>query len=230
MTTATTARHHYLSEAQVKLLTDMINERFEQGDDEGREPYRKAWHQINTREDFDRVLIQLRATPTLRQRSFTARPRPTLVSEPGYYRNPEDGTLWRIVEHTETPKWGPAKKVFKVARYSKTGGPRRLDVRGNLVKGKWEQLRKFDGITARRDVIKADWKISEEGLLEFAYGFCPLHGGPLSDGVSVALGYGPKCAERNSLPHSEAAAREVLLAQGIDPDAFLAEHAGTAQG
>jgi hypothetical protein len=160
----TTATHRYLSEAQVKLLTDMINERFEQDDDEGREQYRKAWHQINSREDFNQVLALLRNTPTLRQRSFATRPRPTLVSEPGYYRNPEDGTLWRIVEHTDTPKWGPAKKVFKVARYSKTGGPRRLDVRGN------------------------------------------------------------------HLPHSEAAAREVLLAQGIDPDAFLAEHAGTAQG
>lgn len=113
--------------------------------------------------------------------------------------------------------------------YSKTGGPRRLDVRGNLVKGKWSEKGKFDSIRLRRE-IKSEWRIDEKGLLEFSYGFCPLHGGPLSDGVSVALGYGPVCAEREGLPWSEEAARAVLTAQGIDADAFLAEHGAKAVG
>jgi hypothetical protein len=228
----TTVKHHYLSEGQIKLLTDMVNERFEADDDAGRAPFRAAWYEIDNRDDFQRVLDRLHAIPTLarRQVEATRRDRPTPVREPGYYRNPADGTLYRIVEHTDTPKWGKPKKVLKVAVYSKTGGPRRLDVSGNLVKGRWLDMRKAEGIRLRCEVIQADWKIDEAGLLEFAYGFCPLHGGGLTDGVSVALGYGPTCAKKHGLPWNEAAAREVLIAQGINPDEFLSLLAGPAEG
>lgn len=145
---------------------------------------------------------------------------PTYITQVGYYRNPEDGTLYRLMDR---------KEGLRVAVYSKTGGPRRLSVEGNLTKGKWVEKGKFDSRRLQYKV-SPDWFITEEALLEYAYGFCPLHGGPLSDGVSVALGRGPKCSEKHGLEWSESAAREVLKSQGIDPDKFLDEHRAPVKG
>lgn len=205
--------YQYLTDAQADLIANLVNARFT-ADDPRREALRAQFRAIRCNADVTTMIEAVKPFPLLR----TARP--TAISEPGYYRNPETGELYRLAER---------KEGLRVLVYSKTGGPRRLDVAGNLVKGKWLEKGKFDSAKLRYQ-IKPEWLIDEKGLLEFAYGFCPLHGGPLVDGVSVALGYGPKCAEREGLPHNEEAARAVLVAQGIDADAFLAQHAAKAEG
>jgi hypothetical protein len=207
-----TANHRYLTPGQVEFFTKLVNERFAPEDDAGRAPYRAAWRAISTKGEFDAVVADLKSKRPL---SWGQATRAASITEPGYYRNPADGTLYRLVER---------KEGLRVAEYSKTGGPRRLDVRGNLVKGHWIEKGKWDSAKLRR-AISPEWLITEDGLLEFAYGFCPFHGGPLTDGVSVALGYGKVCADKHGLPWGEEAARAVLRTQGIDADAFLAQHA-----
>lgn len=216
--------YRYMTENQAQYITDLVNARFETDDDAGRGPWRERFQAIRTSADIGGVINDLKRLPTLaqlkadRDRAERAANR---ITEPGYYRNPEDGKLYRVAK---------TQDGLRVHEYSKTGGPRRLTVEGNLVKGTWKRHAGFASRRLLLSTVRKDWAISEQALTDYAYGFCPLHGGPLSDGVSVALGYGPKCASNHGLPWSEEAARTVLVTQGIDPDKFLAEHAGNVEG
>lgn len=206
------------SEAQVKFVRELFAERVPTN-----HPNREQWwnniRACSSNASLQTVVSQLKQMPVVRP-VYVAPARPQVLTEEGYYRNPEDGTLYHLRRVSDGLR-------FRV--YSKKGGPRRLSVEGNLVKGKWVAKGGWDSRRLQR-TVKPEWKIDQDGLVEFAYGFCPYHFGPLSDGVSVALGYGPVCAASNGLEWSEEAARKVLAEQGIDADKFLAEHAGEATG
>jgi hypothetical protein len=211
---STTASHQFLTENQVALFTAMVNERFAADDDLGRRPFREAWYAINSRETFDAVLVQLKAHPTLarleaQRKAREGRVIPLQVSTPGYYRNPADGTLYRLVERTIKVKWREDQIELRVQKYSEKGGLRRLSTAGELVKGSWKSYGKYDSLRWRR-VIQAEWFLTVEQLAEYAYSFCGNCGRALVDGVSVALGIGPDCAESLGIEWSEEAARAAI--------------------
>lgn len=194
-----------MSPKQAQFIVDLINARYEEDDEDGRRPWRERWSLITNHSQVSAMIEDLRATPTLDQLRRQAREqRP---SEDGYYRNPETGELFRISHSVKD-------RNLIISRYSLTGGPRRLVAdTDEIVKGSWKRL----GMWASRQIIsslKADWLIDPTTLAQdFAYAFCPLHHGPLTDGVSVILGYGPDCAEKHGLPWSEEAAQAVLAAR-----------------
>lgn len=218
--------HRWMSYPQAKLIRDMVEERFAVEDEAGRAPFREAWPRITDRAQFENVLRALRALPTLAQREVEqlrqqeaearaaraqahaaeqAARREKQPTEEGLYRNPETGELYRL----RRDKHGE----LIVSKYSATGGPRRLltDTQ-QLTKGSWKRYTVFQSRMAFvKGVIDKAWLIDAKDLAaEYAYGFCPLHFGPLTDGVSVILGYGPDCAEKHGLPWSEAYAQQVL--------------------
>lgn len=127
------------------------------------------------------------------------------ANQEGLYRNPETGELYRL----KKSGWD-----MIVSKYSKTGGPRRLAADlTKIEKGKWTRYTAFQSriALAVKGEIKQSWMIDAKDLaVEYAYGFCPLHYGPLSDAVSVILGYGPDCAEKHGLPWGEEVAQRKL--------------------
>ena len=195
----TTARHPHLTQDQVALFTAMVNERFAADDDLGRTPFRNAWYTISDRESFNATLDELKKVPTLARLEAQRKAREphvivVPVSAPGYYRNPADGTLYRLVERTIKVKWREDQIELRVQKYSEKGGLRRLSTAGELVKGSWKSYGKYDSLRLRRQ-IKAEWFLTVEQLAEFAYSFCGNCGRALVDGVSVAIGIGPECAK-----------------------------------
>jgi len=126
------------------------------------------------------------------------------ADQEGLYRNPVTGELYRL----KKSGWD-----LIVSKYSLTGGPRRLAADlSKIEKGKWKRYTAFQSrIALSKGEIRKSWAIDAKELaVEYAYGFCPLHYGPLSDAVSVILGYGPDCAKQHGLPWGEEYAQAKL--------------------
>jgi hypothetical protein len=219
-----------MTQAQASYIRDLIESRIPADDEQALAYWRQRWNQITCnvarpgqpRETSVSAMIEdLKVLPTqelLRRRAEEedARRRAaeqqarrhTSEREDGYYRNPETGELWRV-SHSKT---GLHEVIL--SKYSTTGGPRRLlTSTDQVVKGSWKRLNAWD---TRRTVRSIDpaWKIDPKTLAQdYAYGFCPLHHGPLTDAVSVVLGYGPDCAEKEGLPWGEEAMHAVLDAR-----------------
>lgn len=155
-------------------------------------------HATKSWDDFNRALRVLK-------RDLPYLPEHAPATAEGLYRNPETGELYRL----KKSGWD-----LIVSKYSKTGGPRRLAADlSKIEKGKWDRWTAFQSRIALsvKGEIKAAWAIDAKDLaVEYAYGFCPLHYGPLSDAVSVILGYGPDCAEKHGLPWGEEVAQAKL--------------------
>lgn len=225
--------HGWMSYNQAKLIRDMVEERFEPNAPE-RFEYREAWHAIVDKASFERVFESLKAVPTLEQKrrgaervargaAIEARQaeeqanraawQAEVPTEDGLYRNPETGELWRLARNRDGE--------LIVSKYSQVGHARRLTTDHEIVKkGTWKRYTAFNSRLAlsgysREPEVKASWLIDAKELAqEYSYGFCPLHYGPLTDAVSVVLGYGKTCASRHGLPWSEEAARALLAEQG----------------
>ncbi len=217
MTAALQDSYRYLTRNQAQFLATLVEERFASDDDEGRAPWRARFSAIRNRNDIDSFIADIKLVKTIAQREREAQAaerqarlreaaaqRPT---EPGYYRNPETGDLFRITK-PNARSWD-----VNVHTFSEKAGPRRLITSTDQIKrGKWSKLNKWDSRRALSTISK-DWAISVQDLAQdFAYGFCPLHHGPLVDGVSVVLGYGPDCAKEHGLPWSQEAADAKLAA------------------
>jgi hypothetical protein len=201
---------------QARYLADLVDARYERDDEVGRGYWRERWARLGSTPDdtVSKMIDELKGIETLSARADreTAEAREALKaavpSEAGYYRNPDTGELWRITLTSSGPK---------VWKYSVTGGPRRLLADASaIVKGKWNGYSAYQSRRALHVThsIKRSWKIDTETLaIEYAYNFCPFHNGPLTDGVSVILGYGKDCAAKHGLPWGEEAAQAVLAAR-----------------
>lgn len=200
--------YQYLTDKQAAKLAVMVEQRY-LPDDAGRQVWRDRFQAIRRNSDVSEMIAGLEAIPTLAEvaRREAREARAQRPTEDGYYRNPETGELFRISH-------GVKGHGIIVSKYSLTGGPRRLIASTDeIVKGKWDRLGKFASRQALAS-IKVDWLTDPKTLAQdFAYGFCPLHHGPLTDGVSVTLGYGPDCAEKHGLPWGEEVAKRVLAAR-----------------
>lgn len=123
--------------------------------------------------------------------------RTDIATEPGLYRDPEDGTLYRLGKRTGTFSTPPLSVYSNKAVY------RRLTPEGRMVKkGKWtrlsahqtrQMLAKSPYVTGKR--VLAVWLMDEEEKLEWAVGFCLMCSRPLIDAISVFNSIGPDCAE-----------------------------------
>lgn len=218
--TTMTASNWTPSPAQIELMRTVFAERV--GNDV---PNRQQWWDnikgVSTLGAFQSVLADLKGRPKVGAVPFrcSAPHRTQLVGhqgghtvatqqvahEVGLYRNPATGELYRITK----PSW-----ELIVAKYTQTGGPRRLLSDGEtVVKGSFKRLNSWDSRRALKTIDKA-WKIDPKDLArDYAYGFCPLHFGPLTDAVSVTLGYGPDCAKREGLPWGEDEMNRVIAAR-----------------
>lgn len=209
------SKYEYLTDDQANLLVTIVNERFAVNAPE-RFALNEKFFAIRTKEDIDAFIVEVKQTPTLarqqylidfeRTRAARVAQEARIPTEEGYYRNPATGELTRLTKP-------PRSWEFNVYQFSEKGGPRRLLVSADqIVKGKWTKLTAFAARSTLRSLDK-DWKVDPETLAqEYAYGFCPIHHGPLQDAVSVILGYGPDCAEANGLPWSLEAAEAKLAA------------------
>jgi hypothetical protein len=202
----------------------LVDARYERDDEEGRRPWRERWDAIGKHEDttasqdVTAMINELKEIETISARAdrlaneAKEAAKTEVPTEEGFYRNPETGELYRI----KRSGWD-----LIISKYSETGGPRRLLADGSkLVKGTWKRYNAFQSRLALSWMsndgpkIKKSWKIDIETLaVEYAYNFCPFHNGPLTDGVSVILGYGEQCAAKHGLPWGEEAAQAVLAAR-----------------
>lgn len=132
--------------------------------------------------------------------------RPVLATEDGLYRNPADGTLYRLSTPAKRNSWDRPQTV--VSTYSNKATVRRLTPEGRMVKkGKWTRL---NAQASRQHLghsrwdkpgqikIEASWQMTEEQSQEWAVGIC-LSGfcyRSLVDAISVYNQIGPVCAKR----------------------------------
>lgn len=180
------------SDAQKTLFDKLLTEKVASGDHANwRHHATKDW------DNFQKAINALKKLPYL--------PEHAPATAEGLYRNPATGELYRL----KKSGWD-----LIVSKYSLTGGPRRLAADlSKIEKGKWHRWTAFQSRVALnvKGEIKAFWAIDAKELaVEYAYGFCPLHFGPLSDAVSVILGYGPDCAKQHGLPWGEEYAQAKL--------------------
>lgn len=195
---------------QASYIRDLLVARVAADDEEQLAYWRRRWENINGHRQISAMIEDLQKLPTLAAREAEARrtaeyaARQGAATEEGFYRNPATGELWRITKQN----WS-----LILWKYSETGGPRRLAGDGTkIVKGRFVKRTGFQSrLALTKGEVQAAWKIDAQTLAtEYAYGFCPLHNGPLTDGVSVTLGYGKKCAEREGLPWGEEYAKAKL--------------------
>jgi hypothetical protein len=125
------------------------------------------------------------------------------ANEEGLYRNPADGTLYRLSKPTGA--WS-----FTVSEYSNKATVRRLTTDGEVVKrGTWKKLNAFQSrqllnkyVDANRPSLRvlAEWKMSDQDKVDYQYGICLFCYRGLTDGESVRRNYGPVCAASMGLP------------------------------
>jgi hypothetical protein len=206
MTLPADRKYRYMTNGQADYIANLVEARFTP-EDPRRELLRHQFQAIRTNADVSAMIEMLKEIPTLaqweRQQADAARP-----TEEGMYRNPATGELYRLRRDRNGE--------LIVSKYSETGGPRRLTADlTKVVKGKWKRWAAFKSrIALSRGEIKKSWLIDAKELAtDYAYAFCPFHYGPLTDAVSVILGYGKDCAEKHGLPWSEAHAQQVLAAR-----------------
>lgn len=179
------------SDAQKKLFDSLLDQKLPLSEHQNwRNHAKKDW------DSFNRALAKLRSLRPL--------PEKAPASQEGLYRNPETGELYRLSRKS----WHTI-----ISKYSLTGGPRRLAADlSKIEKGKWVKYTAFQSrIALSKGEVLQSWLIDAKDLaVEYAYGFCPLHFGPLTDAVSVILGYGPDCARNHGLPWGEEVAQKKL--------------------
>jgi hypothetical protein len=137
-------------------------------------------------------------------------PRPELAKEDGLYRNPADGTLYRVSTPKAKHSWEHPEPVVSV--YSKKAAQRRLTIHGEAVKGKWlrckaqesrQMLRYTRWDRTGQVKVLADWFMSQQDKMDYAYGICMFCMRGLEDERSVRHNYGPVCAKRFGLPWND---------------------------
>lgn len=192
--------HPYMTPAQAKFIYDLVTTRFE-ADAPELEHWRNAWRSARDHESVDLMIKQLKEMPTLtmQRNSASAKLRADAPTEDGFYRNPATGELYRIA----TNKSGTPI----VSKYSKTAA-KRLTVDNEVVaKGTWKRYSTWDSNRARYGgLIKREWLITPDELVEYKYGFCSYCHRGLKDSESVARNYGEDCAKKYGRPYGGLAA------------------------
>lgn len=177
----------------------------------------QAWTNIklcSSNESLTTVINHLKSLPDVNRPVYQQVPavpveRPKLASEDGLYRNPEDGTLYRLSTAEKRNSWGHPQTYVSV--FSVKATQRRLTVRGERVKGKWNRLTAHESrlmLTYTRwgpgqVKVLADWYMSDQDKMEFQYGICLFCYRGLEDERSVRHNYGPVCAKRFGLPWND---------------------------
>lgn len=202
------------SPAQVQLLRNVFAERVP-NDEPNREAFWRNCTQVTSNASFDSVLRALKSRP-LAQTPKPAAPAPVqpvapvlpeLAKEDGLYRDPSDGTLYRLSTPQKRNAWD-AYQTPIVSVYSNKATIRRLTPEGRLVKkGKWTRLRAYEsrsligysrwerlGKTEVGKKVLASWIMDDEERTVWAVGICLICYKGLTDGVSVYNQIGPVCA------------------------------------
>lgn len=206
--TTMTASNWRPTPAQVQFLRNVFAERVS-AQEPNREQFWKNVTSVTSHGAFESVIEALKARP--RADLKPAAPVPpvqlNLATEAGLYRNPDDGTLYRLSVSKPRNSW--ERPVTSVSVYSNKANIRRLTPEGRMVRpGKWTRLRSFerDSLlhysyaekTGRRPVgtkILASWFMSDEQKQEWAVGICLMCYKGLTDAVSVYNQIGPVCAK-----------------------------------
>jgi hypothetical protein len=195
MTAATTGfRHPYMTEKQAKWLFDLINTRIGNSDPDLLNRWKAVYFSIRTRTGFETAINELRAKPILEGKE------PTVAKEPGLYRDPSDGTIYRLTEPTTPHQVNPDVSV-----YSQKSVARRLLTTGEEIKkGLW---RKLKGYEAQQKfyprlpgpTILAEWRMTDADKVEYVTGICNFCYRGLIDARSVKANCGKDCAEKHGL-------------------------------
>jgi hypothetical protein len=214
------------SEAQVKLLKTVFNERVPLDEVNREQHWKNLTQNISNPASFQTALTALKARPRVQAplpnppgRAFllgqadlkpepVAPVLPELARVKGVYRNPADGTLYRLSVSEPKHKW--ERPTYAVSVYSNKATVRRLTPEGRMVKkGKWNRLdaRHRDalihysyaekkGYRSVGEKILAAWLLTDEQVTEWAVGTCMCCWSPLIDAVSVWNSIGPVCAKK----------------------------------
>jgi hypothetical protein len=207
------------SELQVKKLKEIFNERVAWDAPNREQHWKNITQNISNRESFQTAWNDLKALPKIQSAVYPpvtpvapvkpVRPvLPQVATEAGLYRNPADGTLYRLSVGETQHSWQTPVKAISV--YSNKAVYRRLTPEGYMVKkGKWTRLnaRERDSLIAfsyaektgyqpLREKLLASWFLTEEEKQEWAVGFCLWCSKTLIDAVSVYNACGPDCAKK----------------------------------
>jgi hypothetical protein len=204
------------SPAQVERLKEIFNERVAWDDPTREQHWKNITQGISNRESFQTAWDALKARPRIQSAIYPpaapAQPvapvLPELARVKGVYRNPADGTLYRLSVSEPKHKW--ERPTYAVSVYSNKATVRRLTPEGRMVKkGKWNRLdaRHRDalihysyaekkGYRSVGEKILAAWLLTDEQVTEWAVGTCMCCWSPLIDAVSVWNSIGPVCAKK----------------------------------
>ncbi len=203
------------SEAQINLLRTVFAERVADSEPNREQFWRNITSNVSNRQSFQTALDALKARPRVKcpapactqasnhegPHTVVARPkapekRTDIATEPGLYRDPSDGTLYKLGK-ASSPWATPSLSV-----YSLKATVRRLTPEGQMVrKGTWKRLdayqtRQMLAVSPRVQGprLLAAWLMTEEDKNTWAVGFCLFCSKPLIDAISVFNSIGPKCA------------------------------------
>jgi hypothetical protein len=208
--TTMTASKWSLTPGRVKLMTDVFKERVSKTDPDAV----RIWENIKvigSELGFESMLTELKKRPRVGLGEPVAAPvQLPLAKEDGLYRNPADGTLYRLSTPEKRNPW--EHPTTTVSIFSKKAAQRRLTVHNEAVKGKWErqkaqasrQMLRYTRWDREGQVkVLADWFMSEQDKMDYRYGICLFCYRGLEDERSVRHGYGPVCAAVNGLPWND---------------------------
>lgn len=192
---------------QIELMRTVFAERVPNDEPNREQFWKNVTQNVSNRATFQDALLKLKARPRVDVRpSYTPPPKPTgpaLATEDGLYRDPSDGTLYRLSTPKAPNAW--TKPTTIVSVYSNKATVRRLTPEGRMVKkGKWARLKaqesramlsysRWDRPGQRK--IEASWLMSDDEKTEWAVGICLDCYRGLIDAVSVYNQLGPKCAK-----------------------------------
>jgi len=203
------------SPAQVEFIANVFRERVSPEDPQAKQLWENV-RSVSNSASFQTVINALKARPRVQPKTPItetlppAKPvtveLPKLATEEGLYRDPADGTLYRISIPAKRNSWGSPSPRLSV--YSNKAVYRRLTPEGRMVKkGKWNQLKSFDrdallsfnwrerkGMVPVGKKVLASWLLNDEEKTEWAVGICLMCYKGLVDAVSVYNSIGPVCA------------------------------------
>jgi hypothetical protein len=187
-------RHPHMTPKQAKWMFDLINSRI--GNGPALQGWKDRYFAIKNRADFEHAIETLKSFPVLAGDAN----RPAVASEEGLYRNPNDGTIYRLAKDSSDN--------LRVSVYSEKSRARRLMTTGEVTKrGVWKRLSVIDskkhltyGISVSMVKILAEWQMTDTDKVEYVTGICNFCYRGLKDDRSVKVNYGPDCAEKHGLP------------------------------
>lgn len=208
------------SDAQVEFVTNLFKRKFTDTPEA-----RQFWanlKQVSSNAGLTTFIDTMKAMPDVRPLSdppgrqfllgngtITPPVLPELATEAGLYRDPSDGTLYRLTVSEPKHSWERPQTSLSV--YSNKAVYRRLTPEGQMVKkGKWTRFKAYEkdrlitySYAEKRGMrpvtgtkVLASWLMDDDEKLEWAVGFCLMCSKSLIDAVSVFNSIGPVCAKK----------------------------------